>query len=192
MHFYTTKEIEYLREISPGRSNEKITEMFNKRFDLDQSKKAISAIRKKYKISTGLTGQFEKGSIPWNKGIKGLQIGGKETQFKKGNIPKKYRPVGSERINADGYIEIKIADPNKWRAKHIVIWEEKNGPLPKGHAILFGDADKSNIDINNLILVTRAELLVMNRNNLIKNDFEITNTGLNIARLYRKIGERKR
>lgn len=192
MHFYTTKEIEYLREISPGRSNEKITEMFNKRFDLDQSKKAISAIRKKYKIFTGLTGQFEKGLIPWNKGIKGLQIGGKETQFKKGNIPKKYRPVGSERINADGYIEIKIADPNKWRAKHIIIWEEKNGPLPKGHVIIFGDADKSNIDINNLILVTRAELLMMNRNNLIKNDFEITNTGLNIARLYQKIGERKR
>ena len=31
--------------------------------------------------------QFQKGMKSWNKGMKGLQIGGVETQFKKGQTP---------------------------------------------------------------------------------------------------------
>lgn len=192
MHYYTTGEIEFLREITPGRSNKEITEMFNKKFGLNQSKKAISAIRKKYKISTGLTGQFEKGFTPWNKGLKGLQMGGKETQFKKGNIPINYRPVGSERINVDGYTEIKVADPNKWRLKHQVIWEEHHGKIPKNHNVIFGDGDKSNLNIDNLLLITKAQMLYLNRHGLIKNDVDITKIGITLADLSAKIIERKK
>ena len=47
-------------------------------------------------------------------GKKGICADGCErTWFKKGHIPANYRPVGSERVNADGYIEVKVADPNK-------------------------------------------------------------------------------
>ena len=32
------------------------------------------------------------------------------SRFKKGNVPKCHRPVGSERVNVDGYVEVKVAD----------------------------------------------------------------------------------
>ena len=44
--------------------------------------------------------------------------------FAKGNVPPNHRPVGSERISKDGYIEVKVAEPNKWRLKQRVVYEE--------------------------------------------------------------------
>ena len=42
------------------------------------------------------SGCFVKGNVPWNKGIKGYQPGGKSvlTRFKKGNIPHQTREIG--------------------------------------------------------------------------------------------------
>ena len=41
---------------------------------------------------------FAKGHIPWNKGVKGICLGGKQTQFKSGCKPSNHRPVGSTRV----------------------------------------------------------------------------------------------
>jgi hypothetical protein len=38
-------------------------------------------------LPVSTSGQFKKGHQTWNKGLKGLEIGGKETQFKKGAVP---------------------------------------------------------------------------------------------------------
>lgn len=100
-------------------------------------------------------------------------------------------PVGSERVNSDGYVDIKISDPNKWKGKHILIWEKENGPVPKGHCVIFGDGNNRNFDSNNLILVSRQQLIVLNKNNLIQSDADLTRTGVIIADLYQKINERK-
>ncbi|WP_083612210.1 HNH endonuclease [Paenibacillus sp. P32E] len=35
--------------------------------------------------------------------------------------------------------------------------------VPKGHAIIFGDGDRQNFDPNNLILITRGQLAIMNK-----------------------------
>lgn len=195
MHFYTTNEIEYLKEITPGRTNAEITKMFNKRFNLDLSKKAISGTRKRFGFLTGSDGRFEKGRIPVNKGLKKYWEGGEETQFKKGHKPHNWVPIGSERISKDGYIQIKIQEgkfQHNWRGKHILVWEAHNGPLPKGHSIVFGDGDNRNFDISNLILVTRAQLLYLNRHSLIKNNVEITKIGVALAKIDKKLNERKR
>lgn len=194
MHVYTTKEIEYLKEVAPGRSNKEITELFNNKFKLNLSEKVISSTRKRYGIKTGSDGRFRKGNIPFNKDKKGL-TGANETSFKKGNKPHNWVPLGSERITKDGYIQIKIQEgkfQKNWKGKHILIWEEHNGPLPKGHAIIFGDGNNRNFDIDNLILVSRQQLLILNRNNLIQKDAELTKTGVLIADLYSKISDRKK
>lgn len=194
MHFYTAEEIEYLKEITPGRSNKEITLLFNEKFRLNLSEKAIGATRKRHGIKTETDGRFEKGHIPFNKGKKGISYPGMEkTQFKKGHTPKNHRPIGSERTDSkDGYLLIKVAEPNKWKAKHRVIWEEHNGPLPKSCTIIFGDGDKRNFDLNNLILVSRRELLTLNQNDLIQKDAELTKTAVNIAKLKIKMQEVKR
>ena len=41
-------------------------------------------------LTTGTGGYFRKGSIPWNRGIKGY-MGANKTSFKKGNIPPNYK-----------------------------------------------------------------------------------------------------
>lgn len=190
MHFYSEEEIEYLRVITLGRYNKEITKMFNKKFSLNQTEKAIAGVRKRHKIKSELGGKFGEGHIPWNKGMKGLDTGGKETRFKKGHKPHNYLPVGSERVNGDGYVDIKISDPNKWRGKHIVVWEKHNGPVPKGHAVIFGDRNRRNFDPNNLVLVSRRQLSILNKNKLIQNNADSTRTAVIMADLYQKISER--
>lgn len=199
IHIWSTEEKEYLKEITPGHHYTEIQQLVNDKFKLELTMNQIKGAVKRNNLKTGFTGRFEKGFIPFNKGRKGTEYltkeslnGMKKTQFKKGQAPVNWRPVGSERITKDGYTEIKIAEPNKWRLKHIVLWEEENGPMPKGHALIFLDGDKTNIDIKNLKLISRRKLLVMNKNKLIKKDAEITKTGSIIADLLIKIDENKK
>jgi hypothetical protein len=102
------------------------------------------------------------------------------------------RPIGSERIESDGYAKIKIAHPNIWRHKHLAIWEATNGRIPKGHVILFADGDKTNFKLKNLLLVSRRELAVMNRSGLIYDTAALTKTGKLIADVKLLAGDRKR
>lgn len=107
----------------------------------------------------------------------------KHTMFKKGHVPINHRPVGSERVNVDGYIEIKVEEPKKWKLKHNVVWETHNGPIPKGYVVIFLDRDKMNVSINNLKLIKRSELLIMNRYGLYGESREITEVATNLAGL---------
>lgn len=190
-HIWSDEEKEYLKEVTPGHHYKEIQELINNKFNLELTVEQINGAIGRYKLNTGFNGQFKKGSIPANKGTKGLTRANR-TSFKKGQTPVNYRPIGSERVNVEGYTEVKIADPNKWRLKHIVIWEKENGPLPKGHAIIFGDGNRENLDIDNLILVTRRQLLILNRNRLIQKDAELTKVAVNIAKVHEKISERKK
>jgi hypothetical protein len=101
------------------------------------------------------------------------------------------RPVGSERIDRDGYTMIKVAYPNKWRLKHLVIWESFYGKVPDNHVVIFLDGDIRNFDIDNLKLITRGENLFLNRKKLRFNDRGLTESAVNVAKLNSKIYERK-
>ncbi|MHB8182844.1 MAG: HNH endonuclease signature motif containing protein, partial [Candidatus Desulforudaceae bacterium] len=105
------------------------------------------------------------------------------------------KPVGTERVNADGYVDIKIQDgkaQKNWRGKHLLTWEEHHGrPVPPGHAVIFGDRNRRNFNPDNLILVSRKQLAIMNKNNLIQGNAELTRTGIIIADVLKKIGDRK-
>lgn len=68
--------------------------------------------------------QFRAGHETWNKGLRGIDIGGKATRFKPGQKPHSWRPIG--------------------------------------HALVFRDGNKANLDINNLELITRRELMARN------------------------------
>lgn len=193
VHMFTLEQREFIRNNALGKGNAELTGLFNEHFGLDLPVQKIKTFKHNHKISSGLTGQFEKGHVPANKGKKGINQGGVETQFKKGHKPHNYMPVGSERVNGDDYVDVKIANPNKWKGKHLIIWETHHGKqVPKGHAVLFGDGNRRNFDPSNLILVSRAQLAVLNKNGLIQNNAELTRTGIIMADIYRKIGERKR
>ena len=104
--------------------------------------------------------RFKKGSVPPNKGKKmspEVYEKVKETMFKKGNSPVNHREVGSERINVDGYIETKVAEPNVWRLKHRIIWEQHNGVIPAGYNVQFKNRNTQDCRIENLYIISRSE-----------------------------------
>jgi hypothetical protein len=186
----------FIKENHYGVGSKEMAAKLNETFGTNYTHSQLKAWYGRHKLNSEVTGFFPKGHIPANKGQKGISYKGMEaTQFKKGNKSANWVPIGTERINRDGYTEVKITDGklNKnWKAKHIVIWEAANGPVPKGYCVIFGDGNKRNFDIDNLLLVSRKQLVRLNQNNLIQNDVELTKTGIIIADIYSKIGERKK
>lgn len=168
-----------------GRYNQELADLFNQKFNTNITSRTIKSYKANNKLNSGLTGKFRKGQTPHNKGKKmpkEVYEKVKHTMFAKGNVPPNHRPVGSERISKDGYIEVKVAEPNKWRLKQRVVYEEAKGKIPEGCPIIFLDGNKRNFDIDNLRCITRSELLYLNCNGL-NNSNEITETGILMARL---------
>lgn len=188
---YTGEEIDFLRKNAPGRHYHEIVEMFNKKFEYQIDAKKLKYTLRNHNISIGLSGQFEKGIIPHNKGKK-FPGTGNRTTFRKGATPHNKMDVGEDTITTDGYVKTKIAEPDVWEYKHKLIWKEKNGPIPEGHSVIFADGNKLNLDIDNLLLVSKAELLMMNRRKLISEDSELTKTGLNVVKVMNKIHKIKK
>jgi hypothetical protein len=56
---------------------------------------------------------------------------------------------------------------------------------------VFKDGDKSNITLENLELVSKYEALILNRKNLIHENPEISEVGINIAKVYGALNDRK-
>ncbi|MDF5811770.1 Uncharacterised protein [Pseudomonas aeruginosa] len=125
--------------------------------------------------------------------MKGLPARGRssETQFKKGQKPHTWLPVGSTRVSADGYLQRKISDtgypPRDWKSIHILLWEEHVGPIPTGHCVCFKDNNKQNVVIDNLELITRAER--MRRNSIHRYPPELKSAIRVISKLKRTIQE---
>ncbi len=108
----------------------------------------------------------------------------KNTGFAQGNYPFNTRPVGSERITKDGYLEVKVAEPRKWEAKHRLVWQSVNGTIAKGDLVIFIGDNKLDCSIENLQMVTRGELAVLNRHEKYsKQSPEIRMALINLVRL---------
>lgn len=120
--------------------------------------------------------QFQPGSRPWNAGTKGLMGNNPKsvaTRFKPGNVSgaaaARLQPLGSERV-VDGYLRRKVNDDlprmRRWKAVHVLVWEEVHGPVPPGHVVAFRrglhTTVAAEITVDRLELVTRAEMMRRN------------------------------
>lgn len=106
------------------------------------------------------SGSFKKGHVPWNKGIS-FYAGGRsgECHFKKDRIP-----VGATRLTTDGYVRVKTeSGKGKWRLLHLENWKKKYGAYPeKGKVLKFIDGDRTNCEIDNLMLVDKGRIMTDN------------------------------
>lgn len=138
-------------------------------------------------------GQFVKGMTPWNKGKHNIPGGRSvETRFKKGLIPPNYQPVGTVVVHSDGYRFIKLAE-RKWQLYQRYIWEKANHKqLKKNQVVLFLDGNRNNFAPDNLMAISRKELLIINHEKLLtKDNSDLSKTGVLIAKLKVKINDKK-
>lgn len=121
--------------------------------------------------------QFKPGHVPANKGLRrpGWAPGRMaETQFKKGRLSgaaaANWKPIGTILPDPEGYLRIKVRDAvhgkeptgfgntKVWPLLNRHVWEQHHGPIPKSHNVIFKDGDRSNCAIENLELVSRADM----------------------------------
>ena len=139
-------------------------------------------------------GQFRKGH-PSTKGVKMSAEQYRKcaaTMFRKGHRPKSAVPVGtvvvakvsSKRGGEELYYKKKVAEPNRWKLLHRLVWEEHNGPIPRNHVITFLDGNWRNCDISNLMCISMGANCRANQDGLrFEGDPELTRSGLLVSEL---------
>lgn len=161
------------------RLSERIIKDKAAKLKIKKSPEYIAELRKQASAKQKAT-QFKPGQKAWNKGTR-FTPGGRssETQFKKRHKPVNYVPVGGYRLkdNRDGnfYWEKKVTDIfgakyKNWKMVSHIVWEEANGPIPKGSIIAFKEGMKTNkleeITIDRLECITRKENALRNNPHL--------------------------
>lgn len=187
---YTDEQLLFLKDNYPNMARVELTAEFNKKFKQDRTVKAIAGTCKRNKFSSGRTGCFEKGSKPWNTGTKGV-CKPNSGSFKKGNLPKNWKPVGHQRI-IDGYIMEKVEEPNKFRFKHQLVWEEHHGQIPKEMVLWFIDGNRQNCSIDNLELIKKTEQIRRNQLKVNQAPGEIQETLKLVAKTQVAISEKRK
>lgn len=147
----------------------------------------------------GVATRFKKGSVPANKGLRrpGWAPGRMgETQFRKGQFPHNHDPefyvIGALKINSEGYIVMRTSFAQGavgWTALHRILWEDAHGPIPRGYALVFKDREPLNVELDNLELIPRAEL--MRRNSVHNLPAPLKRTIQVLGQLKRRIREKQ-
>ena len=198
---------EFVRDNSWGVSSKEMAEMVNEKFGTDFSPTQMKAFRQRHGIKSGCTGWYQKGHPPGNKGKKLEEYVGEEravdikkriapTQFKKGQKAINEYPLGTIVITSDGYKIRKRSMTGelweRWEFLHRAVWEEHNGPVPEGMMISFRDSNRLNCDIDNLMLITRAENVTLTKKGFRFEDPDLTDAGLNLIRLKKAAKDAKK
>lgn len=166
-----------------------LAKLASKRFKTRISYEILKGYLSRHKICNGIDMTFRcEGKVNRCKPKKGVR-NSPNTEFKKGQLPFNTQEVGTEIIDANGYIKVKISDrrdrPSRfnWAFKHVLIWEEAYGPIPEGHMLTFLDGNKQNVNLENLALISLAENAILNKGKLRSNDPEFTKVGIMIAKV---------
>lgn len=196
---FTKEQIDFIKDGYKRMTIRELVEKLNATYGLSVTDQQLFSFVKRNQIRSGRSGQFPKGHVPWSADIAGKGIlKANKTSFKKGNVPPNVRPMHAERINVDGFIEIKIDEPNpftghktRFKHKHVWLWEQAYGVVPEGHCVRFKDGDKLNCVLDNLELVNRQENLHLNRINHNSLPEELKPSSMAITKLTVKMRERQ-
>ncbi len=93
------------------------------------------------------------------------------TEFKSGQPAHNKLPVGTTRIRRETHTGLlrawkKVAEPNVWVKRAVLVWESINGPLPKGWVVHHDDRNSLNDSIGNLYGLSRRDHAAEHREEL--------------------------
>lgn len=162
----TPKERQFIKENIGKMTNKELAEALNIRVDQVRNIYRRMGIRR-----IEGDGRFKPGQKPFNKGLKQTEFMSKEaidktkaTRFKKGNTPHNTAEIGDEAITKDGYIKVKIGNPNEWIFKQRLVFQTfHNTELSTDDVIVFIDGNPLNFTPGNLQKITRQQLIEKNR-----------------------------
>lgn len=188
--YWTQAEEAKLRALYPDASTKRLALVFHRPVQVIYQKAQRLGLRKSAAYlagpdacrlrrgdNVGAAFRFQKGHVPANKGLRRPGWGPgrmRETQFKKGERGCRWVPIGSRRV-ISGYIYTKVRDVRStrrgtghvpytvnWKPTHRLLWEKRRGKVPRGHALLFKNGDRTDIRLGNLKLVHRRDLMRRN------------------------------
>ena len=119
-------------------------------------------------------GQFQKGNVPYNKGMKRGSVS-VDTEFKKGQVAHNFKGFGTPSVvGKRKEVITTINEPvkavsrgktynTKRRTSYArYLWMQHHGDIPEGH-VVYNNGPSDTITINNLEIISRAELVKRNK-----------------------------
>ena len=193
---FNDEQRQFIRDNYIGISSVELTNKLNEKFDANFNVKSIQ----NFKANNGLKSGARKGRVPHNKGKKmptEIYERTKHYWYQKGNIPKRNKTIGSERIVKNGYVQVKITDEQykgkaNWKLKHHLIYEQHYGPIPEGMVVTFVDGDVTNYDPENLVALTTTDLVWLNKHKMKFKDRELLESSIALGRLSMAVNKKKR
>ena len=190
----------------PHLTRRQLAKEFAQHFGEQRTKSTLSQFCRENGYRSLHNGRFKKGNRPHNAGVRGFNPPGSErTQYKPGNRPHNGLPTGARikrkptfkkngELKTPAYWKVKVGEPNQWEPEHRLCWERRRGPIPKGCVVVFVDGDVDNLSINNLELLSRSELVFLNRHygGLVTGEPELNRTRILLARVRAAASKRKR
>lgn len=199
---YPSGFYEFVRDNSKNVTAGNMAKMANEKFGTSFTAEAIKCYRQKHGIVSGLNGWFVKGKPSINKGKKQSEFMSpeaiekcKKTRFKKGIIPANQLPVGSIVTGTQGYKLIKISMKGtlreRWKLLQRYVWEQNYGEIPENMNVAFKDSNPNNCDIENLMLISKSENMILSQRKYRFADAKLTETAVNLVRFEKAIEEKR-
>lgn len=199
---WTEKEIKLLFKLYPKTETKKLEKVFKRTATAISQKAQALKLHKdpefkkqmlqesiKRLQDSGKANRFKKGNRPWNDGLAGKGIFKPNVgSFKKGNMPHTTRPVGSQRLDKEGYI-IEKQEDGRWIRLQVKEWEKHYGKIPPKHYLRLKVKDKTCTDINQMFVVSFKENIELNSIN--RYPSELRKIIITLAKFKKKIRNEK-
>lgn len=139
-HEFSNEEMEFIKKYYPDNGPEKTAHMINELFHTNRTYNSVSLTANKNGIKVS---QKYLSDLAREKSKKMVDVIRRDQGSVRMEIGASGKPV----------YRMKVAD-GVWRTAGIVIWEQANGPIPKGYKLIYLDGDSSNYQLDNLYLAS--------------------------------------
>lgn len=186
---YNYEEVKWLQANAPTMGRMELTAAFNAQFGMNKSTTAIASfVNRRGWIRKGVTGRFQNGHKPWNKGTVG-KMQANSGSFQKGHLLNTAADGDERERTMNGYTYMYRRVDGKFIPRARAVWQQENGNIPDGAVIVHIDNDRLNDSIENLMLVTKGEVLELSKMGYMSLEGEMKIAAFELVKLLNKIRE---
>lgn len=168
---FSDEEKEFIKKYYPGHGPRKTAEMINEVFHTNRTSNSVRTTA--YNLDVHISDALQNKIY--------------QEKLKKMHNTRRMDCGSIVETSHHGYA-VKL-DDGTWKNAAVVIWENANGPLPKGYQLIYLDGDKSNHNLDNLYLAPRKLAYQVQTNKCYKSgDSELTKSLIKYYELRNALG----